>query len=156
MRLSLTKNCFEQNFAFSINLNYEIKQAAKRAGEPMFGCIDTMTRQEFIKNRDKQRKTGIVSSLAMLVCLFAPVVFMAWLEPRRSELPEHAWTISNVAAITVMVVGILSSFIIQMRLTKRLGFNCPECKKSVFGMSALVIATGRCGHCGARVLDDAD
>jgi hypothetical protein len=114
-----------------------------------------MTREEFIKTRDKQRKVGAVCGLFAMVILFAPLAFMAWLEPGRSELPAHVWTILNVAAISLMVGGLSLVCIILMRLSKRFGLCCPECKKSVLNMSSLVIATGRCGHCGGRVLDDA-
>jgi hypothetical protein len=113
------------------------------------------TRQEFIKKRDKQRKVGGVCGLVALVILFAPVGFMAWFEPRRDELPAHVWAVLNVVAISLMVVGLSLVCIIPLRLSKRLGLCCPECKKSVLNMSSLVIATGRCGHCGGRVLDDA-
>jgi hypothetical protein len=114
-----------------------------------------MTRQEFIRKRDKQRNTAAVCSLVALVIMFAPVGFMAWLEPRRDELPAHVWTILSVTAISLMVGGLALVCIISWRLSRRLGLCCPECKKPVMQMSSLVIATGRCGHCGGRVLDEA-
>ena len=114
-----------------------------------------MTRQEFITKRNKQRNVGAVCALVALVILFAPVGFMAWLEPRRSELPAHVWSVLNFAAIALVFVGLSLVVIIPWRLKKRAGLCCPECKKSVLEMSSLVIATGRCGHCGGRVLDDA-
>lgn len=40
------------------------------------------------------------------------------------------------------------------RLAQKLGMDCPHCRKSIAGMSALVIATGKCGHCGETVLID--
>jgi hypothetical protein len=114
-----------------------------------------MTRQEFIAKRNKQRKDGAVCALVALVIIVAPVGLMAWLEPRRSALPAHVWSILNFAAIALMVVGLSLVVIFPWRLKKRAGLCCPECKKSVFEMSSLVIATGRCGHCGGKVLDDA-
>jgi hypothetical protein len=47
-----------------------------------------MTRQEFITKRAKQQKITAACSLIALVILFAPVGFMAWLEPRRGDLPR--------------------------------------------------------------------
>jgi len=113
-----------------------------------------MTRQEFINIRATQRKTAAVCSVVALIFLFAPAGLMAWLEPSRSELPAHIWTILHYTAITLMVGGALLAVIIPWKSSKRLGFCCPECKKSVLNMSSLVIATGKCGHCGGRVLDD--
>ena len=114
-----------------------------------------MTRQEFIKRRDKQRKVGAVWGFIAFVILIGPIGFMAWLEPRREDLPVHVWTVLNVVAFSLMVAGLSLAWIMPSRLSKRLGLCCPECKKPVLGMSSLVIATGRCGHCGGRVLDDA-
>ena len=114
-----------------------------------------LTRQEFIKRRDKQHKVGAICGVACLVILLGPLAFMAWLEPRHGELPAHVWPILNVAAVSVMVIGFLLACSIPLRLSKRFGLCCPECKKSVLSMSSLVIATGRCGHCGGIVLDDA-
>jgi len=113
-----------------------------------------MTRQEFIKNTNRYRNAVTVSALVALVCLFVPVGFMAWLDPNRSELPHHVWTILNIAAFVVIAAGYAFMFVRMSRLSKPLGLCCPQCKKSVVQMSAVVIATGKCGHCGARVLDE--
>jgi hypothetical protein len=115
-----------------------------------------MTRLEFIAKRDKLRKLALICGLVGLVGFIAPVCFMSWLEPRREDLPAHLWSVLNFAALAIWFVGMTAFFIIQWRLTKRAGHCCPACKKSVIEMSSVVIATGRCGHCGAKVLDDAD
>ena len=114
-----------------------------------------ITRQEFIERRDKQRKISGIWSIVLLLLMFGPVCFMAWLEPRRHDLPAHVWTFLSYTTI-FLIFGVLASIYINTwRLTRRFGVCCPECKKSVMQMQALVIATGRCGHCGGRVLDDA-
>jgi hypothetical protein len=124
-----------------------------------FGIVDMaamcMTRKEFIQRGDKQRKVSALWALVALAMLIGPIGFMAWLEPRHGDWPTYIWTILHVVMIVLMVAGVTSSFIIPSRLSKRLGLCCPECKKPLLAMSALVIATGRCGHCGGRVLDDA-
>jgi len=39
------------------------------------------------------------------------------------------------------------------RRRRELGLTCPHCQKALVGLSSqIVIATGRCGFCGARFL----
>jgi hypothetical protein len=114
-----------------------------------------MTRQQFIQGRNRYRNAAAIGAVIWVVMFFGPVGFMAWLEPNRGELPPHVWLVLNVCAFAVMAAAWSFILIRTSRLTKRFGLQCPECKKPLFGMSSVVIASGRCGHCGGRVLDDA-
>ena len=73
-----------------------------------------------------------------------------WFERHESYF---GWTVLAVF-IAFLVSGMLLSFI-QYRLAPR----CPGCGRALAGpggRSAIVIATGRCGGCGARVLEDGE
>ena len=114
-----------------------------------------MTRQQFIQSRNRYRNAAAIGALVWVVLFFGPVGLMAWLEPNRGELPKHLWLVLNIGAFAIMVAALSFVWIRTSRLPKRFGLRCPECKKPVVGMSSLVIATGRCGHCGGKVLDEA-
>ena len=113
-----------------------------------------MTRQEFIQSRNRYRNAAAFSALIWVILFFGPIGFMAWLEPNRGELPVTIWRALNLGAFVIMAAALAFVWIRSSRLIKRFGLCCPECKKPVVGMSSLVIATGRCGHCGGKVLND--
>src|SRR6266404_5076613 len=114
-----------------------------------------MTRQQFIQSRNRYRIEAAIGALVWVVLFFGPIGLMAWLEPSRGGLSAPVWRALSVGALAVMVASLSLVWIRTLRLTKRLGLRCPERKKPVIGMASLVIATGRCGHCEGKVLDEA-
>jgi hypothetical protein len=113
-----------------------------------------MTRQEFIQNRNRYRNAVAVVVLIFVFLFWGTIFLMAWLQQNRSDSLMNIWPALNVGAFAIMVAAFSFLWIRTSRLITRFGLRCPECKKPVFGMSRLVIATGRCGHCGGKVLDD--
>lgn len=75
--------------------------------------------------------------------------------------PEIERLSPRVQAIIFM--GALLSFVFTMPLAlwlitreqRRLGLMCPQCQKLMMGtVGMFVMTTGRCGHCGHKVLTD--
>jgi len=114
-----------------------------------------MTRQQFIQGRNRCRNSLAIGTLVWAVLFFGPAGLMSWLEPRRGDLPSHIWLGLNICAFSIMAASLLFVWIRTLRLNKRFGLQCPECKKPLLGTSSIVISSGRCGHCGGKVLDDA-
>ena len=115
----------------------------------------SMTRQEFIECRDRYRRTVAPWGLVALCVFVGTIALMAHIEPKCESWPTPIWLGMNVGAVALMVGAVSTAVIKEARLARRLGISCPHCRRRLTMMMALVVASGRCGNCGAKVLDDA-
>lgn len=118
-----------------------------------------MTRDEFISKRKAVEHDlthlgfipwGIVFSveLGVIVDIIALVVALFW-------CPGFWVLILCLLAFCMLVLG--GSWLAEKRWRRRLekaGLNCPSCHHWLGGKSGVaVLETGRCGHCGAGIID---
>ena len=94
----------------------------------------------------------------MLVALVV-LGLVVWLPSLNGEFRyPKIWPAVTMVAFIVTIYG--SAFIMMLlgnRMKKLLDLFCPHCRKPLMGIPAqIVVASRHCGHCGARVLEDAD
>jgi len=110
-----------------------------------------MTRSEFIsvKRRYQKKARWVASSICLI---FACTLVLT------SKAAKHAGgTLTTLQAVLLFVVLIgcaVTELISIYVLFKRPEFVCPHCRKSIWQLSAILIATGRCGLCGEKILDE--
>ena len=114
-----------------------------------------MTLHEFITKRNRYRNATALTSLAAFGVFMGTAFLMTQLEPQRDRWPRASWIAMCVAAGVILVAAFPLMWFAASKLATRFGMRCPHCTKVVDRMSSLVIATGKCGRCGGRVLDDA-
>jgi hypothetical protein len=114
-----------------------------------------MKLEEFIRNRDRYRHRGAFGALAGLVLFMGPLFLLAHFEQEHETWTKGSWRALTVFGVVVMVAVWPLVWVWSSRLATRFGLRCPHCRKEVVGMSSIVIATGNCGYCGGRVLDEA-
>lgn len=121
------------------------------------GDHSMMSRQEFIARQQVARQEENREAIVTLVLFFglllgnAPVVL--WIEERWSA----GWirALHVVVCIAFLLAVMLWAMRTSRRRAKKYGMLCPGCRKFLYGMAGqLVIAAGRCGYCGVRVLEE--
>ncbi len=116
-----------------------------------------MTKQEFISRQKAMAKSSNGRVIGWLALLFG-VLLGGIPVARYVEKHEELTWIGPLFAIFVFVflIGnfpLLAWF--TKRQQKRFGLLCPACARPLIGVSAqIAIATGNCGHCGARVFGE--
>lgn len=116
-----------------------------------------MKRQDLLENRRRARRAGswfflTVLALALLLGLLASLPSFAWIktllsaEDSRQPMPVDALLVLFLVAVTAGMLFI----------SWRYDMRCPHCGKSIHGgvYTPIAITTGRCGHCGERILED--
>lgn len=102
-----------------------------------------MTRQEFVKDRDACVKRWTMLMVALFGLLTLPLLLLDH---------DTAFTVTGIL-IPVIIIGLLVS---HRRTFGRV--RCPHCHQSLINshsVSSAVIASGNCGWCGGKVLDEA-
>jgi hypothetical protein len=116
-----------------------------------------MKRETFIKNAEIQRRQEIFSVAVLLACVFIAFLPAAILAERFDaigfDLPS-----TLIALASFSIIGIAMYYFIyslpRKRATQR-GLVCPNCKRCFNPFTQqIVIASGRCGRCGYKILDD--
>jgi hypothetical protein len=79
------------------------------------------------------------------------------IESRVDQVGFDKWCV----LLTAVTTGVFASAMFfsvarwPKRRMKSLGVICPHCRKALVGLnSQVVIATGKCGFCGDKVLED--
>lgn len=115
-----------------------------------------MNRAEFIKNRDASqhflaiRLAGILG--VMGIGLFALIAVRDRLNLGDADLP---WWANPAAALPLFALSLFALVLVEKARRRRFHLDCGRCGKDLSMVSPTVVATGRCGHCGATVLDPA-
>jgi len=113
------------------------------------------SRADFIANLDRAKRQelllvaiwGPISILGLVALLYIPGLLHISSKSIRT----------TVLLIPLLLWWLLSLIFIAQSTKKRvrsLNLLCPHCSKPLAGrMGQIVIATGNCCHCGAKVLD---
>jgi len=115
-----------------------------------------MTLEQFKASFRTYRKLELRSIGCFMVAMFAFAISMAWVVERSRERGFDAlcWVVVGVCIPTFAVLAFYSAVRYPQRQMRGLGLLCPSCQKMLVGFtSQVVVATGRCDHCGAQVLE---
>jgi len=106
-----------------------------------------MTKDQFIVNQRALKRFGLTIGLLFIAGL---ALFGLW----GSHLPGGTSPLFKVSFCIYLFVGSILVVWLNFRRQKQLGACCPRCQKRFHENSArIVIATGKCGYCGERILD---
>lgn len=115
-----------------------------------------MTRSEFIVSLKADRRAQVLQSIALVVAMaFLGVSSLLLARLTGADQGENTgrFALLLVCAGAVALVSVVLAF----RKLGRAMARCPHCRAYLGGLcSQVVIACGRCGGCGARLLEDAD
>ena len=114
-----------------------------------------MTLEQFKANFRAYRKLELRSIGGLMVGLFAWVIPTSFVAERSRETGFDAlcWAIVGVCFPVFAFLAFYFVARYPLRRMRSLGLLCPACQKMLVGFSSqVVVATGRCGHCGAKVL----
>ena len=106
-----------------------------------------------LKAGRKLERWWAVFFLVLLLIAFIP---FCWMESRVNRTGFDTWCIF-IGAIdfSLFVITVLYISRLLKKRLRDLGLLCPNCGKQITALSSqVVIATGKCGHCGGRVLVD--
>jgi hypothetical protein len=115
-----------------------------------------MTRSEFRERVEKLRKhdarVWLWTILAVVSVFVAMWAAFGYVESSGSVWPRLLVYLLTAAALAASIGG---SIHYSRRWKQRNGVACPACGKAYDQWtSQIVIASGRCGYCGAPVLED--
>lgn len=121
-------------------------------GSLMIGRADLANRQQGYF-RD-MRRFNWISNASFMVLLGLLLPIGAYLD--RQEQFTRVFNI--LLASGFMVFMLLLGFgctLVPRRFVRKWGLSCPNCSREFTGVSGqIVMATGRCGRCGCRVVSD--
>ena len=111
-------------------------------------------RREFVENtRRLWLRLNVIPLTVFLALIFAPMLaampFRASLAALRAAGRE-VWVMSAFG-VYFLLVFVLTGWLAR-RITHDRRVRCPGCRGSLLGIRSVVVATGKCGHCGAQVL----
>ena len=114
-----------------------------------------MTKQEFIARQREMMQNGNKRILIWIVLFFGGIFGCAALASYLDRHPEESLWIEAAVGIGLFAfilvnLGLMLWF--GVRQQRRFGHRCPACNKALIGVLVQVaIASGCCGHCGAKV-----
>jgi hypothetical protein len=116
-----------------------------------------MTRDQFLSRlaeHDKDLKAGewarVLSLLVYLIVSCGVLTSFAAVHEKSVFVP-----IGGLAILGVMFGGLILMDRRVKTLAKRHGLLCPKCGLRLTRIAAqIVVASGRCGKCGSKLLDD--
>ena len=122
-----------------------------------------MTAQELIGRLNRYRKAVAPRGLAVIAItmVLPPLVFMGLTLRFQSSLGNPWMSLLWIGLFLLISgamvgVGLFSSISYALRVSAGFGLQCPHCRKPLVGprLTKRVIASGKCAHRGAQVLDD--
>ena len=115
-----------------------------------------MTKAEFISKIEVWRKRQARNQYIFFGTL--AVLFVLWLVLSRfydhSEPGSPARITWSGVPFLIFIVVYFGQKLVLRHTFKRYGVSCPVCTKPLGGLESIAIATGHCGSCGKRILDD--
>ena len=116
-----------------------------------------MTRQQL---REKQAAASKRAGWLLLIPLGIAGMAMAahgYLNPEIERLSPRIQGIIFVGALMGFVTTMPIALWLITRKQRKLGLMCPHCQKPMMGTEGMfVMTTGRCGHCGHKILTEDD
>jgi hypothetical protein len=122
-----------------------------------------MTTQEFIDRRKRYFKAVALRGLAVIaITMVLPQLVLIglrlWFQSSQGN-PWMSWLWVGLFILvysTMVGVGLFSFTSYAIKIATGLGLYCPQCGRSLVAprLTKRVIASGKCAHCGAQVLDD--
>ena len=113
-----------------------------------------MTQQDFIKRKKRYTRTSLLPGLVTAILMAGlPLVWMC-LTILHPDWPSTLRLVGCLICFVLLIGAIWFIYFQSRRIEKRIDFTCPKCQKTFFD-SAAVLATGKCDHCGAEVLNEA-
>jgi hypothetical protein len=114
-----------------------------------------MTRAELVKISEVAQKNAKRNLLPLLAYVVALAVFLWWANFHREIISERVSAFIFIIGFVGMYGFLILAVVIAKNQRRRLGCCCPQCKKELLGGTLqLAIASGRCGRCGAIILED--
>src|SRR5262245_42537937 len=115
-----------------------------------------MKRDELLKNLKAARGYGYRALIPYLLILatFAAVTWWYALSNEARANPRISGFML-LGFIALVYGGLIPTAILRRRFQRRLGLECPGCRKLLEGFHAqIVVASRRCGRCGVVVVHD--
>jgi len=115
-----------------------------------------MTLQQYKASIQTYRKSVLWSSAGFMAAIFASAAPMVYVgeRSRATGFDARFWLIIGVCFPIFAFILFYSAARYPQRRMRALGLLCPACQEMLVGFSSqVVVATGRCGHCGAQVLE---
>jgi uncharacterized membrane protein len=118
--------------------------------------VKFMTRAELVKKSEEHAKAAKRAWTPALIFLGCIAIFLLWINSHKEVISKELF---GIIAVIGSYVGMLGAIVIAGKTMKKhrqnIGMVCPACKKDFIGGSLqLAIASGRCGRCGAIILED--
>ena len=116
--------------------------------------MEIMSRQEFLRRQEmydrKSNKEGICFIVAIILFFVINWPLAMYLDKQevRGSFLYWLWFSCFILFFAIMGVAI---FWLSKRNLKSNGLLCPFCAKQLH--RSIVVTTGRCGHCGERVVE---
>jgi hypothetical protein len=115
-----------------------------------------MTREELIQRLDRHKKFGN-KSVPWGLGFFVVLCAFAWWSNYHEDLISE--NVRSCILLFGLIGGLYGWLFVAAFFGKRerlkLELFCPKCKSNLIGLTAqIVIASGRYGKCGSKVLDD--
>ena len=113
---------------------------------------------ELIQRREECAKLEFRVSLIWIICFITILIANVFLAKRVESLKAtHPWV--EVICIIGLFAFLILNLVFLIRATKSrlksFGLQCPSCDAPLHRASLpVVIATGNCGGCGAKLLHD--
>lgn len=117
-----------------------------------------MNKEEFLmRQQAARREENIVSIIWLIVffgVLFGNIPLAKWMDHHKPA-PWIQVTYGLIFFSFLLGNLVLMIWTIKRRVRKY-GLNCPSCDKPLTATTGqIAVATGKCGHCGHRVFDEA-
>lgn len=113
-----------------------------------------MNKQEFLQRLDTHRRQSNKEAVVFIILivlyfvLSVPILLYHDKHPATDSLLDLFWNIfTPVFWLSLLVATVMKT----KRDLKKHGLLCPFCASQL--IRAIVVTTGRCGHCGEQVLD---
>ena len=113
-----------------------------------------MKRGELVKNRERYLKLAAAPCFTAIALVPVVGLVLSRWEGHHSDWPYGLSALTNVLAVAIICVLFVFVAWYERRAAARYGVRCPRCGKVFVGLVTRVLATGKCVHCGERMLDD--
>jgi hypothetical protein len=113
-----------------------------------------MTSDEFIRRRNSFRNRSAAIALLMVAAMGGAVFLLIHLGGQPDYWSTRLGVLVLFLILAVFVAAMVVPLVFQNWLAKRMGLACPHCHKVVTDMFKSVLASKKCGHCGAVIIDE--
>ena len=115
-----------------------------------------MTKDDFVTRQHAAKREENVVSVIWLIVFFAALIgnipLAKWMDHHRSA----AWiqVLYGSLFFGFLIGNLVVLFWVTKRRARKFGILCPGCGKPLTQVAGqIAVATGNCGHCGAKLFD---